>query len=106
MKPRTIVYVDGFNLYYGAVRGTTHKWLDIGITGTATYYDARKWVAVPHYHHGVPLKYMASPARAMATQKRIPDITDHRHTRCVWASSRARGEFKVSGTFSGLGRMG
>jgi len=24
------VYVDGFNLYYGAVRGTPHKWLDIG----------------------------------------------------------------------------
>jgi hypothetical protein len=28
MKP-TNVYVDGFNLYYGAVRGTTHKWLNI-----------------------------------------------------------------------------
>ncbi len=26
---RTLVYVDGFNLYYGAVRGTRHKWLDI-----------------------------------------------------------------------------
>ncbi len=26
---KTIVYVDGFNLYYGAVRGTTYKWLDI-----------------------------------------------------------------------------
>jgi hypothetical protein len=25
---RTIVYVDGFNFYYGAVRGTTWKWLD------------------------------------------------------------------------------
>lgn len=29
MKPRTIVYVDGFNFYYGAVRGTPHKWLDM-----------------------------------------------------------------------------
>ncbi len=28
-KPRTIVYVDGFNLYYGAVRGTPNKWLDL-----------------------------------------------------------------------------
>lgn len=28
-KPRTIVYVDGFNLYYGAVRGTPYKWLDL-----------------------------------------------------------------------------
>ena len=25
----TIVYVDGFNFYYGAVRGTAHKWVDI-----------------------------------------------------------------------------
>ena len=24
-----IVYVDGFNLYYGAVRGTPYKWPDI-----------------------------------------------------------------------------
>jgi len=27
---RTIVYVDGFNLYYGAVKDTAYKWLDIG----------------------------------------------------------------------------
>ncbi len=25
----TIVYVDGFNLYYGALRKTPHRWLDI-----------------------------------------------------------------------------
>jgi len=25
----TIVYVDGFNLYYGALKGTPYKWLDI-----------------------------------------------------------------------------
>jgi len=27
---RTYVYVDGFNFYYGAVRGTPHKWCDLG----------------------------------------------------------------------------
>jgi uncharacterized LabA/DUF88 family protein len=26
---KTYVYVDGFNLYYGAVRGTPYKWLNI-----------------------------------------------------------------------------
>ena len=26
---RTFVYVDGFNLYYGALRGTPWKWLDL-----------------------------------------------------------------------------
>lgn len=25
----TNVYIDGFNLYYGAVRGTSNKWLDL-----------------------------------------------------------------------------
>ena len=25
----TIVYIDGFNFYYGAVKGTPHKWLDL-----------------------------------------------------------------------------
>jgi hypothetical protein len=24
------VYVDGFNLYYGALKGTSYKWLDLG----------------------------------------------------------------------------
>jgi hypothetical protein len=26
---RTFVYIDGFNLYYGALKGTPHKWLDL-----------------------------------------------------------------------------
>jgi len=26
---KTIVYIDGFNLYYGAVRRTPYKWLDV-----------------------------------------------------------------------------
>ena len=26
---RSIVYVDGFNVYYGALRGGPHKWLDL-----------------------------------------------------------------------------
>lgn len=26
---KTYVYVDGFNLYYGAVKDTPHKWLDL-----------------------------------------------------------------------------
>lgn len=29
MHPKTFVYVDGFNLYYGAVKDTPYKWLDI-----------------------------------------------------------------------------
>jgi len=27
---RSIVYVDGFNFYYGCVKGTPWRWLDLG----------------------------------------------------------------------------
>lgn len=27
-RPRTIAYIDGFNFYYGAVKGTQYKWLN------------------------------------------------------------------------------
>ena len=27
-RPRTHVYIDGYNFYYGAVKDTPHKWLD------------------------------------------------------------------------------
>lgn len=26
---RTAIYIDGFNLYYGAIKGTPYKWLDL-----------------------------------------------------------------------------
>ena len=29
MSPREIVYIDGFNLYYGAVKNTPYKWLNV-----------------------------------------------------------------------------
>jgi uncharacterized LabA/DUF88 family protein len=28
-RPRAIVYVDGFNLYYGSLRNTPYRWLDL-----------------------------------------------------------------------------
>ena len=29
MAVRSIVYIDGFNLYYGALKGGPYKWLDL-----------------------------------------------------------------------------
>lgn len=29
MPTRSIIYIDGFNLYYGAIRGGPHKWLNL-----------------------------------------------------------------------------
>ncbi|GIK15748.1 MAG: hypothetical protein BroJett003_07120 [Planctomycetota bacterium] len=31
MPARSIIYVDGFNFYYGAVRGSSHKWLNLAL---------------------------------------------------------------------------
>jgi hypothetical protein len=28
-KPRANIYIDGFNLYYGCLKGTGYKWLDL-----------------------------------------------------------------------------
>ena len=28
-KKRTVIYVDGFNLYYGCLKNTAYKWLDL-----------------------------------------------------------------------------
>ena len=29
MKERAIAYIDGYNLYYGLLKGTSCKWLDL-----------------------------------------------------------------------------
>jgi type I restriction enzyme M protein len=42
MPMRTFVYVDGFNLYYGAVRGTPFKWLNLHTNESATIVQ-RLW---------------------------------------------------------------
>ncbi|MDE2834106.1 MAG: NYN domain-containing protein [Bacteroidota bacterium] len=42
---RTAVYVDGFNLYYGAVRNTPHRWLDLPLL----------MQNVLHEHHDIQL---------------------------------------------------
>ena len=38
---RTWLYVDGFNLYYGALKGTPHKWLNLAVL-------AREFLPVGH----------------------------------------------------------
>ncbi len=29
MAPKTIVYIDGFNFYYGCIKGSPYRWLDL-----------------------------------------------------------------------------
>lgn len=46
---RTIVYIDGFNLYYRALRGTVHKWLDIAAMSRAVLPAACVITQVNYY---------------------------------------------------------
>lgn len=49
-KPlRTIVYVDGFNLYYGLLKGTPHKWLDLKALFTNVLSTRNKILAIKYY---------------------------------------------------------
>ncbi len=48
---KTFVYVDGFNLYYGALKGTPHKWLDLA---------ALSRQIVPSYHSISKIKYFTA----------------------------------------------
>ena len=78
---KTIVYIDGFNLYYRALKGTPHRWLDILALSKASlgpgmviervnYYTARVSGRVdpdaPRRQHA----YL----RALAT---LPDVHAH-----------------------------
>jgi hypothetical protein len=46
---RTIVYIDGFNLYYRALKGTAHKWLDIAAMSRAVLPTTCQIEAINYY---------------------------------------------------------
>jgi len=46
---RTSVYIDGFNLYYGAVKGTQYKWLDLEKMITALLGDQHELVQIKYF---------------------------------------------------------
>lgn len=41
---RTNVYIDGFNLYYGCLKGTSHKWLDLAAFCQASFPPPRNQI--------------------------------------------------------------
>ena len=50
MKKRTIVYIDGFNLYYGLLRGkASYKWLDLWKLAKALVSADNEIVAIRYF---------------------------------------------------------
>jgi hypothetical protein len=46
---RTIVYIDGLNLFYRALKNTTHKWLDIAALSRAVLPATCQIVHINYY---------------------------------------------------------
>ncbi|HCF93871.1 MAG TPA: NYN domain protein [Verrucomicrobia bacterium] len=89
---RTIVYVDAFNLYFGAVKGTPYKWLDLhalavallkpenNITGIR-YFTAK--VSARPDDPGQPTRQQLY-LRALRTIPNIQIVYGHYLTHVVW----------------------
>jgi len=58
---RTYVYIDGFNFYYGAVKGTPYKWLD--------FKSLCKDILAPH-HDILSIKYFTARVKPMGDANR------------------------------------
>jgi hypothetical protein len=80
----TNVYIDGFNLYYGCLKGTPHKWLDL---------DALCRRLLPKHRIG-RIRYFTAIVSARPNDPSGPDrqriylrALESRTCRCIWGSS-------------------
>ena len=78
---KTNVYIDGFNLYYGCVRGTPYRWLDLAqfcqaLLPTDSIHRIRYFTALVQSRPGHPQQQVHQQVylRALRT---IPNLTIH-----------------------------
>ena len=60
---RTFVYADGFNLYYGGLKGTAWKWLDLPSLFSKI---------LPPNHRILAVKYFTAKVSSTSTDKTKP----------------------------------
>jgi uncharacterized LabA/DUF88 family protein len=64
--PKTIVYIDGFNLYYGLLRRSPYKWLDlVSLFANHVLADVANVTEVRYYTAPILGKMSDDPASAM-----------------------------------------
>lgn len=79
---RTIVYVDGFNLYYGCLKGTPHRWLDLRVLCSRLLRDDSEVVAIKYFTAKVTPR-AGNPHQAQRQQayiralETIPNLSVH-----------------------------
>ena len=88
---RTFVYVDGFNLYYRALRGTPYKWLDLRALATSLLDPANDILTIRYFTARVSGRTdPEEPARQQAylnALKTIPGVSIH-HGRFLTKTKR------------------
>lgn len=77
---RTYVYVDGFNLYYGALKGTSYKWLDLMALFTHLLQPQHQILKIKYFTALVnptpndPDKHIRQKTFIRALQHHIPEM--------------------------------
>ena len=79
---RTYIYIDGFNFYYGAVKGTPYKWLDIKKLFELLLNPKNKIISIKYFTARVsgkidPDQPIRQKTFIRALQKHIPEISVH-----------------------------
>ncbi len=75
----TNIYVDGFNLYYGALKGTPYKWLNLERLGQLEFPNDR--IQSIHYFTALVKNRSNNPAQSMRQHfylralRTLPDLT-------------------------------
>ncbi len=80
---RVTVYVDGFNLYYGALKGTPYRWLDIGalcskLLPAYSIHRIRYFTAIVKPRPDNPDQAQRQLTYIRALQAATPNLTVHR----------------------------
>ena len=77
---RTAIYIDGFNLYYRAVRDTPYKWLNLKLVCQRLLRPEHQIVAIKYYTAPVsgkrdPDQPIRQQTYLRALQASIPELT-------------------------------
>lgn len=74
---RTIVYIDGFNLYYRALKGTPHRWLDVAALSRAVLPASSTVTRINYYTARISGRTDATaPARQHAYLRALATLPD------------------------------
>lgn len=77
---RTYIYIDGFNFYYGAVKGTSFKWLDFKVFFTCLLKSHHQITSIKYFTALVsatphdPNKAIRQKTYIRALETHIPEI--------------------------------